>query len=175
MTMAVKKKAGKSEQPRTTQSSKQRRPRVPGDPITVGGGGGIVRALADYDVSIEFDDAKYRTDGNGNYSRPNFKIAHLAIEDLAGNVLANLTRLLPDDGRVSLVFRFNHVEERVYVTGNPITISFDDDLYPKAGPKRTRQTQGDRIEIDFGRGPWNTLVIRAPQPNFKISMMSVAS
>jgi len=145
-----------------------------GEPITVGGGGGLDErlAFADYDVELEFDETKYTPDGAGNFTYGSHKIAKLQILDYAGTLIMDCTKLLPDDSECTIVLRFNHAYERIYIKSKPLTVSFDPTLWPIAAGKRKRQSRHDRLVADFGRGRWQGLEIATPQQGFKIYIES---
>ena len=111
-------------------------------------------------------------DGHGNYIKAASKISLLEIRDYGGGLLADLTNLLPADRDCTLIFRFNHFEERINIEGNPFKISFDDDLWPKARGKRSRSTRKDRLEVDLKRGQWGGLELMAPRLGFLIVVES---
>ena len=109
-----------------------------GEPITVGGGGGLslLELLADYDIDLEFDETKFVNDGDDNFVYAGHKIAKLQLLDYGGTLIANLTRLLPTDGECNIVLKFNHGYERIYIKSKPLTISFRSDLWPTASGRR---------------------------------------
>lgn len=144
------------------------------DPITVGGGGGLVNTqAADYDVTIEFNDLELISDTHGNYAREGYKISTLDIREVGGLVpLLDFTPLLSADGICEIILKFNHERERIYIRSSPIRISFKDDLWPKEQGKRKRQTQGDKIIIEFLQGKWNSVELKSPPPNLQLRVMS---
>ena len=146
-----------------------------GEPITVGGGGGLIDRLpfADYNVDLEVDETKYTPDGDGNFIYSGHKIASLKILDFGGTLIADLTNLLPDDGECEIVLKFNHGYERIYVRSKPIRVSFDPDVWESANGKRSRQTRHDRVTVDLGlRGRWRGLEIATPRGGFKVKIES---
>jgi hypothetical protein len=143
-----------------------------GEPITVGGGGGLVERLADYDIDLEFKETKFVNDGDDNFVYADHKIAGLQLLDYGGTLIADLTKLLPADGECNIVLKFNHGYERIYIKSKPLTISFDSDLWPTANGKRKRRTRHDRMVVDFGRGRWQGLEIATPSGGFKIKVES---
>ena len=147
------------------------------EPITVGGGGGLTTAqlLTDYDIDLEFNESAgaFVNDGHDNFVYAGHKLASLQVQDYAGTVIADLTKLLPGDAECEVILKFNHGSERIYIRSKPLRVSFDPDLWtPAGGGKRRRRTKHDRLVADFGRGKWQRLEISTPTSAFKIVAMS---
>lgn len=142
-----------------------------GEPITVGGGGGVFKTLADYEIELRFDDTKFLLNADGDYVYANHKIDKLLIQDFGGTTILDCSPLLPDDRQCTIMLRFKHGVERIYIKNKPITITFDGGLWDTAGAGSklwTRQTRHDGTGVDLGRGKWNKFDVATPRGDFKI-------
>jgi hypothetical protein len=151
-----------------------------GEPITVGGGGGLVKtvALADYPIELRFDDAKFVKNNDGDFVYAGYKIGSFKLQNFSGNTTyLDATTLLPDDRQCQIVLRFKNFNERIYIQFKPITIRFDEDLWRTGGAASklwTRTTRHDQINIDLGvHGHWKGLEVDTPGDDFRILIEAI--
>jgi hypothetical protein len=151
-----------------------------GEPITVGGGGGLVKtaALADYPIEFRFDDTKFVRNTDGEFVYAGNKIGIFKIQDFAGaTTFLDATNLLPVDRLCEIVLRFKNFNERINIKNKPITITFDEDLWTTSGAGSKlwrRTTRHDQINVDLGvHGRWHRLEVGTPGDDFRILVEAV--
>jgi hypothetical protein len=148
-----------------------------GEPITVGGGGGLIRTLIDYNLELRFDDTKFVRNADGDFVYAGYKIGVLKMQNLGGSTTyLDCTPLLPSDGVCTIVLKFKHGYERIYIQNKPVTIIFDEGLWRTGGAGTklwTRNTQHDRMTVDLGRGRWKELDVGSPGDDFLIRVEAV--
>jgi hypothetical protein len=163
-TKATKKEASKKAKGKGTNDGQKRRLQ-PGEPIVIGGGPGRrKRITADY-VTIDFDESKYT---NGS-PRPGYRLATLEVLDRNDDLLADLTKFLPDDRDCKV--DLNCVGfYTITIKGKPISITFDANKFEKESrnsTKHTGQTKVRSVEIDLKAGDWSSLKLGEPKQGRK--------
>jgi hypothetical protein len=152
MTMATKKAPGKSKRP-ATKSSKGRKRKVAGDPITIGGGGGLEGGgkgkrtpeftYISFDAGIFVEDPRHKPK-NPNKRRFSNHGSTISTFDLdMGGSHIPLKGEEPD-------IHCQHGPERIEVWDNPMSVEFDIREYQGSNGYYQKNTSIDSVDLKGG-------------------------